>query len=238
LIFQPPLEKATLIKRYKRFLADIDHPTRGEMTVHCANTGSMKNCWEPGWTVWISESPNKKRKYPFSWVLVQNNQNEFIGIDTLAANRLVDEALNAGKVSEINDVKTIQREMSYGSEKSKIDFLVTHNNDTKSYIEVKSVTLKEGDNKGYFPDAVTTRGQKHIRELMVCVEQGHRGILLFVVQHSGIESVQAAAHIDPDYAALLAQAVNKGVEVLVYKAQMSSTEIILDQTLIFNNEVE
>lgn len=233
MIFKPELEKATLKKRYKRFLADVIHPTLGEITVHCPNTGSMKNCWQPGWDVWLQKSDNPKRKYPYTWVLAKNDHGDFIGINTHFANQLVYEAVQENKIVEITNIAKIEKEIKYGKENSRIDFLVTHKDSSKTYIEVKSVTLKEDDGKGYFPDAVTTRGQKHIRELIDCVKQGDKAVLFFMVQHTGIKSVEVAKHIDPDYAKLLVLAIKEGVQVVAYNAAINPQEIKVDKALVF-----
>lgn len=237
--FSPPLIKAKLIKRYKRFLVDVSHPEMGEFTAHCPNTGSMKSCWQPGWNAWLQKSDNAKRKYPFTWVLTENECGHLIGINSALANKLVIEALQQNKIKEISEIKLIQSEVKYGQENSRIDVLVQHNDNTKTYIEVKSVTLLDTTshyrNQGFgqFPDAVTTRGQKHVRELMNCVDQGDRAILFFVVQHTGIDSVEMAKEIDLAYANLVEKAILKGVEVLAYKAQISTGNIVLDQSLPF-----
>lgn len=240
--FEPPLEPAILRKRYKRFLADVTHPNLGEMTAHCPNTGSMKNCWQEGWQIWLQDSNNPKRKYRYSWVLAENEMGEFIGVNTQIANQLVYDGIKQGLVKQISDIATIEKEVKYGEENSRIDLLVTHTDGSKTYVEVKSVTLKDPDGlklagkngvNGCFPDAVTTRGQKHIRELLHCVEQGHKAMLFFMVQHTGINSVSAASHIDPAYAELLAEAIDKGVQVVTYAAKISPSEIVLDQPLEF-----
>jgi sugar fermentation stimulation protein A len=228
MIYSPTLEHAILIKRYKRFLADVNHPVLGEITVHCPNTGSMKNCWQPGWDVWLQKSDNPKRKYPYTWVLAKNDQDEFIGINTHIANLLVYQGLQENVITEIDDIVQINKEVKYGEENSRVDLLIEHSNQIKTYLEVKSVTLKEQDGLGYFPDAVTTRGQKHIRELMECVKAGHRAVLFFMVQHTGITQMKIAAHIDPDYAQLVKQAVTAGVKVIAYGAKITETEIVLD----------
>lgn len=214
------VQAATLIKRYKRFLADITLSNGNQTTIHCANTGAMKGCAEPNDIVWYSTSTNLKRKYPFSWEITQTQLGHFICVNTLRANQLVEEALNAGKITELSGFDTLQREVKYGAENSRIDFLTTSVNKPNTYIEVKSVTLLEQD-KGYFPDAVTTRGQKHLRELMDMVTQGNRAILFFAVLHSGINNITAAKHVDPTYAKLLKEAQNVGVEIIAYKAEFS-----------------
>jgi len=241
--FNKTLEKTLLVKRYKRFLTDIIHPEKGEMTVHCQNTGSMKNCWQEGWTAWILDSENPKRKYLYTWVLAENNVGEFIGINTHYANDIAYEGIISGKVKELAGFLEIKKEVKYGEENSRIDIQLINENRKKTYVEVKSVTLLDEDLEGYekesgkgcFPDAVTTRGQKHLRELIICVEQGHRAVLMFLVQHSGIRSVSAAKHIDPAYARLLSQAIESGVEVLVYGCKLSPSEIVVEKALPFHN---
>lgn len=231
--FPLPLESTQLIKRYKRFLADVVHPEKGEITVHCPNTGSMKNCWEEGWTAWILDSQNPKRKYQYTWVLSENSEGEYIGINTHFANEIVYDAIKKGEIKEISEFVQIKREVKYGEENSRIDIWLTDKEDQQIFVEVKSVTLLEEDGKGYFPDAVSTRGQKHLRELMHCVSQGHRAVLFFMIQHTGIKTVSAAAHIDPDYAMLLEEAIKNGVEVIAYNGYITPDEIKLNKRLDF-----
>lgn len=233
--FPQELESSTLIKRYKRFLADVVHPELGEMTVHCPNTGSMKNCWQEGWKAWLLDSKNPKRKYQYTWCVVENEQGEKIGINTHFANEIVYEAINEGKIKEISDIADIKKEVKYGLENSRIDILVTEFSGRKVYVEVKSVTLLEQDGRGYFPDAVSTRGQKHIRELIQVVESGDRAVLLFLVQHTGIKSVSPAKHIDGKYAELIDEALKKGVEIIAYSTKLSSEEIRLNKAILFDN---
>ena len=184
------------------------------------NTGAMKGCAEPDDIVWYSTSTNTKRKYPFSWEISQSQDDHFICVNTLRANQLVEEALHQGLISELSDFNELKREVKYGNENSRVDFLATYNHAPDTYIEVKSVTLLDSGH-GYFPDAVTTRGQKHLRELMDMVAQGHRAVLLFAVLHSGINDISAASHIDPTYAKLLKEANAAGVEIIAYKAYFS-----------------
>ena len=214
------VQSAKLIKRYKRFLADIELNSGEETTIHCANTGAMKGCAEPNDTVWFSTSTNAKRKYPFSWEITQSQHNHFICVNTLRANQLIEEALHQDLIKELSGFDELRREVKYGNENSRVDFLATYKNAPDTYIEVKSVTLLN-DGHGYFPDAVTTRGQKHLRELMDMVTQGHRAVLLFAVLHSGINDIAAASHIDPIYAKLLKEARLVGVEIIAYKADFS-----------------
>ena len=218
--FIPPLQHGRLIKRYKRFLTDIILDDGTEITIHCPNTGSMKNCLYPGQSVWFSQSDNPKRKYPYTFEIMQSDEHHLIGINSGRANALAEEAINKGIIDELNGYTSLQREVKYGEENSRIDILLTGQDKPKCYIEIKSCTLLE-EGVGYFPDAVTTRGQKHLRELIQMVQQGHRAVLLFVVQHSGISIVKPAEHIDPLYADLLKQAIKLGVEVLAYQSSIS-----------------
>ncbi|WP_299804294.1 DNA/RNA nuclease SfsA [uncultured Shewanella sp.] len=218
--FSPSFETGVLIQRYKRFLTDITIDNGEQVTIHCPNTGSMKNCLFPGEKVWFSTSDNPKRKYSRTWELAQTPDGHIIGINTGRANALAEEAIQAGVITELQGYDSLRREVKYGSENSRIDILLEDTEKPNCYIEVKSCTLLE-EGQGYFPDAVTARGQKHLRELMEMVEQGQRAVLLFVVQHSGINSVQAAAHIDAEYAQLLSEAYCKGVEIIAYSTDSS-----------------
>ncbi len=235
--FEPALEQATLIQRYKRFLADITLPDGSERTIHCANTGAMTGCATPGNKVWYSTSDNPKRKYPNSWELSETAQGHRICINTARANQLAVEAIEIGTIKELTGYDHLQTEVKYGNENSRIDILLNSENKPKCYLEVKSVTLLDEKvaGQGYFPDAVTTRGQKHLRELSEMAQNGHRAVLLFTVLHSGIEKVSAAHHIDAKYSQLLKTAQEQGVEVLCYKAELSNSEIKLVKAIEFIN---
>ena len=226
---------AVLLKRYKRFLADIRLPDGTELTIHCPNTGSMKNCVLPESPCWYSVSESKTRKYPQTLEVVTTPGNHLAGINTARTNELVELALQGQVIAELRGYQILRREVVYGSERSRIDFLLSnHSQDARlCYLEVKNVTLMEAEGEGFFPDAVSERGSKHLRELMEMVKQGHRAILLFCVQHTGIQSVRAAAHIDPVYAVTLQAARNAGVEVIAYAAAINPTKnnIILDRAL-------
>lgn len=241
--FDPPLRSAILIKRYKRFLADITLPSGETTTIHCANTGAMTGCATPGDTIWYSTSDNPKRKYPFSWELSTTqktaaNSEHHICINTQRPNQLVEEALNGGVIKELVGFNSLKREVKYGQENSKIDVLLTYDDAPDTYVEVKSCTLLDESinnvhGQGFFPDAVSTRGQKHLRELAEMAESGKRAVLLFAVMHSGITQVEPAAHIDKKYALLLADAVKKGVIVLCYRAEFINDEVYLSKKLPF-----
>ncbi len=218
--FEPPLLSGILVRRYKRFLADIVTDKGEPLTLHCPNTGSMKNCCTPGHRVWYSDSGNPKRKYPYTWELVEVEAGAIAGINTHRANALVKEALESHAIPGLSNYSNIQTEVRYGAEKSRIDFLLS-NGDEQCFMEVKSVTLGEGP-IGYFPDAVTTRGQKHLRELMSMVAAGHKAVLFFCVQHTGVEQVQPADQIDPEYGRLLREAVAAGVQVMAWQWQLDA----------------
>ncbi len=228
--FTPALQPATLVQRYKRFLADVVTPNGETLTLHCPNTGAMTGCATPGDTVWYSTSSNIKRKYPHTWEITQTADGEYICVNTLRANQLVKEAISLDFIPELRGYNTLKSEVKYGSESSRIDFMLQADNRPECYIEVKSVTLAEKDN-GYFPDAVTLRGQKHLRELMSVAAAGKRAVLLFAVLHSAIGRFSPARHIDLKYAQLLNEAQKQGVEVLVYKAELSADNITLRSAL-------
>ena len=234
------LRKATLVRRYKRFLADVILPTGETITVHCPNTGSMKNCIVEGSDCWLLHSDNPKRKYAYTWQLATTPTGHLACINTQVANKVVAQALVQGVVSELSAYPSegIRTEVKYG-DKSRIDFMLEASGLPQCYVEVKSVTLldtlqpenPDAEYCGFFPDAVSTRGQKHLQELMNIVAEGRRAVLLFCVLHTGIQKVRAAQHIDPKYAALLQEAKKAGVEILAYGAHISSTHITLTTAL-------
>ncbi|MFY9996477.1 MAG: DNA/RNA nuclease SfsA [Leclercia sp.] len=228
--FLPPLQPATLIQRYKRFLADVVTPDGVTLTLHCPNTGAMTGCATPGDTVWYSTSLNNKRKYPHTWEITQTVGGEYICVNTLRANQLVKEAISLDLIPELRGYNTLKSEVKYGAEGSRIDFMLQAEERPECYIEVKSVTLADRDN-GYFPDAVTLRGQKHLRELIGVAATGKRAVLLFAVLHTAIGRFSPARHIDPKYAQLLHEAQKQGVEVLVYKAELSADNMTLKVAL-------
>ena len=211
--FSPPLQRATLIQRYKRFLADVITPDGRELTLHCPNTGAMTGCATPGDTVWYSTSDNTKRKYPHTWELTQSQ-----------------EAILNESISELSGYSSLKSEVKYGAERSRIDFMLQADSRPDCYIEVKSVTLAENE-QGYFPDAVTERGQKHLRELMSVAAEGQRAVIFFAVLHSAITRFSPARHIDEKYAQLLSEAQQRGVEILAYKAELSAEGMALKKSL-------
>ncbi len=234
--YPSPLKSARLIKRYKRFLADVRRPDGSEFTLHCPNTGSMRHCAEPGSRIWYSTSDNPKRKYPCTWELVELDLKEpkvegIACIHSNKANTLVREGIESGLIKELQGYATLATEVKYGRENSRIDLLLSDPEKPDCYIEVKSVTLAMGGGLGLFPDAVSTRGSKHLRELIEMARGGQRAVLLFCVQHSAIDRVAPAADIDPEYARTLREAHTAGVEVLAYGASLSPEEVRLSHRL-------
>ena len=239
--YNQPLAPARLVRRYKRFMADVELPDGSQMTLHCPNTGSMKNCLHPGYRVWYSDSKNPKRKYPCTWEQAEipltfdgKERLTLAGLNTGRANQLVEELLIEGKVPQLADYQSIRREVRYGEENSRIDLLLQAQGLPDCYVEVKSVTLAMGDGLGLFPDAVTSRGTKHLRELTQVVSNGDKAVLFFCVQHTGIDRVSVAKMIDPNYSKALEQAMAAGVEILAWGAQMSPQSIALERPLPFS----
>ncbi len=223
--FDSPLIEGVLLRRYKRFLADVELPGGRVVTAHSSNTGSMKGCSTPGSRVWLRDSGNPKRKYPLTWEIVEGDDGALVGINTLRANDLVEEAINAGVVAELQGYERIRREVRYGRENSRIDLLLERG-DEQAWVEVKSVTLAR-DGVGLFPDAVTRRGQKHLRELADMAAQGQRAVILYCIQRSDINRFAPADAIDPEYGRLLREVMAAGVEALAYRAEISPRQIRL-----------
>ncbi len=232
MLFNPPLEEGRLIRRYKRFLADIETATGELLTIHCPNTGSMFNCMVEGGPVWFSRSNDPKRKLPGTWEIAQTPQGRLACVNTARANPLVEEALNAGVIKELNGFTALKREVPYGQEKSRIDFRLDYPGGA-AYVEVKSVTLGfDGTSIAAFPDAVTQRGAKHLRELAHLARSGVRAVQLYCVNLSGIDGVRPAVEIDAGYAVALREAKAAGVEVLAYGVQVSAQQICIDRPLL------
>ena len=229
--FSTPLERGRLIRRYKRFLADVVTDAGDELCIHCPNTGSMLNCMGEGARVWFQRNSDPKRKLPGTWELVETPQGRLACVNTARANRLVEEALLAGVIGELNGFTALKREVAYGLESSRVDFRLDYPTGP-AFVEVKSVTLGFADTAvAAFPDAVTDRGARHLRELAVLARQGVRAVQLYCVNLTGIEAVRPAGEIDPRYAAALRDAVEAGVEVLAYGVELSPEEIRLIRPL-------
>jgi len=239
--FENKLIKGKILKRYKRFLADIrldedhnEHKKGDVITAHTANTGSMKTCWDVEWPALISFHDNPKRKLKYSLEMTSNGTT-WIGINTSLPNKMAIEAIQNGVVTELQGYEHLKPEAKIG--KSRIDILL-HDGTTKEkenlcYVEVKNVTLL-GDNKmALFPDGVSERGQKHLRELIQLKEDGIRAAMLYTVQREDVDLFAPADHIDPEYARLLKEAHDKGVEILVYQCSVGPKEVKLLKPLPF-----
>lgn len=221
--FDCSLTPGTLERRYKRFLADVELNTGERVVVHCPNTGSMLGCDEPGSRVWLSRSSNPRRKLAWTWELVETGPDRQLAcINTSRANTVVGEFLHHSPPGDLSGYDRLHPEVRYGAEKSRIDWLLEASGGGRPrvWVEVKNVTLAR-DGVGYFPDAVTTRGQKHLRELAARVREGDRALLLFCVSHAGASEVRPAADIDARYAALLREVVGEGVECRAWRCRMS-----------------
>jgi sugar fermentation stimulation protein A len=225
-----PLLSGRLIKRYKRFLADIALDDGREITAHCANPGSMLGVAIEGATVWVSEHHGKGRKLPYSWEMIEAGKT-LIPINTLNPNKIAMEAIEAGAVPEIAGYGDIRREVKYG-EASRIDLLLEGGKfDQPCYVEVKNVHLSRMPGLAEFPDSVTKRGAKHLGELSKIAASGARAVMLFIVQRSDCRRFRPAADLDPTYAAALNSAVAAGVETLCYDCEVSLSEVSLRKRL-------
>lgn len=234
--FTPPLQSATLIKRYKRFLADVRTNDGKKTTVHCPNSGSMRGCSTPGSQVMLSTSPNPGRKYPQTLEMIKESDT-WIGINTMLTNTIVAEAILAGHIKELQNIDTLTREV-VTSKSSRLDLLLERGNE-KIYVEIKNCSLVE-DGWAMFPDAVTTRGTKHLNELAMLVEQGHQGIIFFCIQRTDADQFKPAAHIDPTYATTLANVHKKGVQILAYQAEILPEAITIQKSIpcVLKNSIE
>ena len=212
--FESPLTEGVLVKRYKRFLADVVLEDGRELTVHCPNTGSMKNCGEPGSRVWVRMVDKPGRALPGTWELVETAPGELACIHSARANKIIGAALAVGAISPLTGFAHIRPEVTLSPGASRFDFLLSE--PAECVVEVKSVTLALGEGAGAFPDAISLRGQKHLNELIAVVDSGRRACLLFCVMHSGIRSVRPADEIDPVYGQLLREAAQKGVEIVAW----------------------
>jgi sugar fermentation stimulation protein A len=226
--FSPCFEEAIFADRYKRFFADVELIDGSILTIHCANTGSMTHCLNPGTPCWFSRSSNPRRKLPGTLEIVTTTAGLLAGVNTSRPNHLVAEAIKNGLISELQGYRKLGAEVRYGKENSRIDLLL-EDGDSKCYVEVKSVTLEATGGLARFPDAVTTRGRKHLRELARVVADGHRAVLVYCIQLSGVDRMEVAGDIDPDYALAISEAVNAGVEVLAYGCRLSPEEITIDR---------
>lgn len=228
--FATPLIRATLLRRYKRFLADCRLEDGREITAHCANPGSMMGLATPGLTVWLEPNDDPKKKLKFGWRLIEHDTGHFTGVDTSVPNRALKAALEAGQIPELAAYKTLRAEVKYGTN-SRIDFLLTQDGLPDCYVEVKSVTLSRQPGLAEFPDSITARGTKHLNELANMADQGHRAVMLYLVQRTDCDRFALAADIDPAYAQAFEQAQSSGVERLIYDTRISPRDILIGRSL-------
>ena len=231
MIFETPLIPGRLIERYKRFLADVELEDGSVITAHCANPGSMLGLKDPGTRVWLSKSDNPKRKLAYSWEILELD-DAMVGINTAHPNRIVEDAIKAGTIAELTGYETLRREVKYGKN-SRIDLLLEDPDRPSCYVEVKNVHLLREPGLAEFPDSVTKRGAKHLVELGNMVEEGHRAVMLYLIQRTDANRFRLAADIDPGYAAAFAEAQRRGVEALVYECAITTGEIVLTGRLPF-----
>jgi sugar fermentation stimulation protein A len=224
--FEQSLVHGTLIKRFKRFLAEIRLDDGREVIAHCTNSGSMKSCLENGAEVYLTPVTIPKRRTKFTWEMIKINGN-WVGINTANPNKLAFEAISSGLIPELRDYTKVKREVVFGD--SRFD-IYAENETEKCFVEVKNVTLKEGK-YALFPDSVTTRGQKHLKTLMEVKANGIRAVMLYIVQRTDVEVFAPAVEIDPGYAKALKQAVNAGVEVIVLQVEVTPKGIYLKKKM-------
>lgn len=231
--FPAPLIPATLIRRYKRFLADVTLPDGKETTVHVANPGAMIGLVTPGARVWLSCSDNPSRKLAYSWELVEadfGSGAELVGVNTSHPNRLIGEAIAAGQVPELCDYGRVRREVRYGKA-SRIDFLLEHDGHPPCYVEVKNVHMMRRPGRAEFPDSVTARGAKHLAELADAAAQGSRAVMLFLVQIGSAQGVALARDIDPTYGQAFDRARAAGVEAIALACRITTEGIEVDRSV-------
>jgi sugar fermentation stimulation protein A len=230
--FHAPLLRGTLIKRYKRFMADVRLDDGTVVVAHCANSGSMLSVCDAGSEVWLSPAANPDRKLQYSWELIRIGE-ALVGINTMHPNRIAAEAITEGLIPELTGYTSLRREVKYGKN-SRIDILLEAAGRPPCYVEIKNVTLCRGPGLLEFPDAVTARGAKHLDELMDQVRAGHRAVMLFLAQRGDCHAFVAAADIDPAYADGLRRARGAGVEVLAYACDVSQDDIRVGAALALN----
>lgn len=230
--FPDPLVRATLIKRYKRFLSDHRLADGSTVTAHCANTGAMLGLTAPGAETWLSPARNPERKLRYSWEMVRAapGARGLVGIHTAHPNHIVAEAVAAGRVAELDGYPSLRREVRYGKN-SRIDLLLEAPDAPPCYVEIKNVHYCRLSGLAEFPDSVTQRGTKHLRELAAMAENGSRAVMLYLVQRADCRALTLAGDIDPDYAAAFLEARASGVEALSYDCRLSRQEITLARPL-------
>ena len=232
--FPLPLRRATLVRRYKRFMSDHRFDDGTAVTAHVANPGAMTGLVDEGLETWLSPAANPKRKLPYSWEMVRADGG-LVGVNTGWPNRLAEEAIAAGAITALAGYETARREVAYGA-RSRVDVLLETQDRPPCYVEVKNVHLKRGPYAA-FPDSVTVRGTKHLRELAAIAQSGARAVMLYIVQREDCGRFTLAADIDPAYAHAFAEARASGVEALAYACRLSPTGIAVDRPLPVDDPV-
>ena len=228
--FATPLIPARLIRRYKRFLADVRLPDGTEAVAHCPNPGSMIGMADEGIKIWLEPNDDPLKKLKYGWRLIEQDDGHFVGVDTGVPNRVVGPALLAHQIAGLPPYDAVRAEVKY-ADKSRIDFLLSGAVDT--YVEVKSVTLSRTAGLAEFPDSVTARGAKHLEALTQMVAQGHRAVMFYMVQRTDCAALSLAADIDPAYAAAFARAAKAGVQVLAYDCAIDPKAVKLRRPVPF-----
>ncbi len=231
--FSTPLVTGTLIKRYKRFLADVRLDTGETVTAHCANPGSMMGLKDAGARVWLSTNDNPKRKLKYSWELLEVDLGRgphLVGINTSHPNAIVADAIAQGRIAELAGYGCLRREVKYGKN-SRIDILLQDENKPDCYVEIKNVHLMRQPGYAEFPDSVTERGKKHLNELSAYAQQGYRCVMFYLIQRTDAETFGLARDIDPDYALTFDKAMKAGVEAYAYCCTISPEEIDIDRPI-------
>lgn len=231
MLFPSPLRRGRLVKRYKRFLADVVLDTGETVTATCPNTGSMMGLTEPGAVVWLSESDSPTRKYRHTWEMVEADLGKgpsLVGINTGHPNKLVAEAIEAGRIASLKGYPLLRREQKYGVN-SRIDLLLECARKGLCYVEIKNVHMMRRAGLAEFPDSVTERGAKHLEELAAMVMAGHRAVMLFLIQRSDVKRLSLARDVDATYGAAFDRAVAAGVEVMAYRCRITPEEIAVER---------
>jgi len=224
----PPLVRGTLLKRYKRFLADVALANGSTVTAHCPNTGRMTDCCEPGRPVYLSVHDNPKRKYRHTWELIQM-PDSLVGVNTLMPNRLVKHAVQTGQVAELGGYAEVTSEVKMGAH-SRVDLMLRDDARGTCHVEIKNCTMVR-DHIARFPDAVTSRGLKHLHELTAQLSARNRSVMFYFIQRMDAEAFRPADEIDPAYGKALRQAATRGVEILAYDVHIDLQGIRLNHRL-------
>lgn len=231
--FPSPLVPGTLKQRYKRFLCDVTLDSGETITATCPNTGSMLGLTTPGARVWLSESDSPTRKYRHTWELIEDDLGKgptLVGINANRPNAIVTEAVQKKKIPELKGYGGLRREVKYGIN-SRIDILLEGSDGQSCYVEIKNVHLMRTPGLAEFPDSKTERGAKHLRELSDMVAEGHRAVMLYLVQRGDADSFDLARDVDPAYAAAFAEARRNGVEMLAYRCRITAEDVSVDREI-------